>query len=76
MKKLIRRLRLKPAEYRPVFVRGTDVALAIKAEAKKSRASMIIMGSQGRAGLGRLMLGSVAERTLRYVRCPVLIVKK
>ena len=30
----------------------------------------------GRAGLQRLLLGSVAERTLRYADCPVLIVKK
>jgi nucleotide-binding universal stress UspA family protein len=36
---------------------------------------MIIMGSHGRTGLQRFMLGSVAERTLRYARCPVLIVK-
>jgi nucleotide-binding universal stress UspA family protein len=36
---------------------------------------MIIMGSRGLKGLKRLLLGSVAERTLRYARCPVLVVK-
>jgi len=35
-----------------------------------------VIGSHGRTGLKRLVLGSVAERTLRYARCPVLIVKK
>ena len=44
-------------------------------QAKKLRAEMIIMGSHGRTGLRRLLLGSVAERTLRYADCPVLIVK-
>jgi nucleotide-binding universal stress UspA family protein len=44
--------------------------------AKKLKASMIVMGSHGRTGVSRLMLGSVAERTLRYAECPVLIVKK
>jgi hypothetical protein len=43
--------------------------------AKEIRASMIIMGSHGRTGFRRLMLGSIAERTLRYAECPVLIVK-
>ncbi len=37
---------------------------------------MIIMGSHGRTGLQHLLLGSVAEKTLRYAQCPVLIVKK
>jgi nucleotide-binding universal stress UspA family protein len=45
-------------------------------QAKKARAAMIIMGSHGRTGLKRLVVGSVAERTLRYARCPVLIVKR
>jgi nucleotide-binding universal stress UspA family protein len=48
----------------------------IAAVAKKSRAAMIVMGSHGKTGFQRFMLGSVAERTLRYAHCPVLIVKK
>lgn len=40
------------------------------------RANMIIMPSHGRSGLGRLLLGSVAERVLRLADCPVLILRK
>lgn len=76
MKRLVRRKGLKPGQCRSVLIRGVDAALLIADLARKSRASMIIMGSHGRTGLQRLMLGSVAERTLRYAKCPVLIVKK
>jgi hypothetical protein len=42
----------------------------------KVHGSMIIMGNHGRTGLTQLMLGSVAERTLRYAECLVLVVQK
>ena len=76
MKKLFQRKRLKPARDRSILITGLDPAQAIVSQAKKSRASMIIMGSHGRTGLQKFLLGSVAERTLRYAHCPVLIVKK
>ncbi|MEM6730529.1 MAG: universal stress protein [Myxococcota bacterium] len=42
--------------------------------AKSTAADLVVMGTHGRSGLKRLMLGSVAERTLRTCPCPVLIV--
>lgn len=74
-KRLLRRKRLQPKDCELVVVRGNDSAKVIVREAKRLRASMIIMGSTGRTGLQRFLLGSVAERTLRYAECPVLIVK-
>ncbi|HEU4367758.1 MAG TPA: universal stress protein [Methylomirabilota bacterium] len=38
-------------------------------------AEMIVMGTQGRTGLDRLLLGSVAERVVRRAPCPVLTVR-
>jgi nucleotide-binding universal stress UspA family protein len=38
-------------------------------------ADMIVMGTQGRTGLDRLLLGSVAERVVRRAPCPVLTVR-
>jgi nucleotide-binding universal stress UspA family protein len=73
--KLMRRKRLRPKDCELVLARGTDFADVIARHAKKLRASMIVMGSHGRTGLRRFLLGSVAERTLRYAQCPVLIVK-
>lgn len=37
--------------------------------------NLIIMGSHGKKGLSRLILGSVAETVVRKADCPVLIVK-
>ena len=36
---------------------------------------MIVMGTHGRTGLGRLLMGSVAEEVLRKATCPVMTVK-
>ena len=43
--------------------------------AEKIHARMIIMGSQGRTGLARAMLGSKAEQVVRLAPIPVMIVK-
>ena len=40
------------------------------------KASLIIVGSHGRTGLKRLLMGSVAERVIGLASCPVLVVKK
>jgi len=76
MRKLLSKKKLGPKVCRALLVRHGDPARAIANQAKKLKASLIVMGSQGRTGLKRMVLGSVAERTLRYARCPVLIVKK
>lgn len=44
--------------------------------AKNWSADLIIVGSQGRQGLNRLMLGSVAEEVLRDAPCSVQIVRR
>jgi nucleotide-binding universal stress UspA family protein len=43
--------------------------------AREEHADMIVMGTQGRTGLDRLLLGSVAERVIRQAPCPVLTVR-
>jgi len=72
---LAKRKKLKPGECELVVERGMDFAGIIVRAAKRLRVGLIIMGSHGRTGLHRILLGSVAERTLRYAACPVLIVK-
>lgn len=49
---------------------------AIIEAAQKSRAELILLGSHGRTGWKRLLLGSVAERVIGRAACPVLVVKK
>jgi len=43
--------------------------------AKELGVDLIVVGSHGSAGLGRLLLGSTADRVLQYAPCPVLVVK-
>ncbi len=43
--------------------------------AREVPCDLIVMGTHGRTGLGRLLLGSVAEHVLRKAPCPVLTVK-
>jgi universal stress protein A len=42
---------------------------------RETLCDMIVMGTHGRSGLGRLLMGSVAELVLRKATCPVLTVK-
>jgi nucleotide-binding universal stress UspA family protein len=52
-----------------------DPAFEILDEAQESKADLIVMGTHGRSGLGRLLMGSVAEAVVRKAVCPVLTVK-
>jgi nucleotide-binding universal stress UspA family protein len=47
---------------------------AIVATAKKIGADLIVMGTRGLSGFKHVMLGSVAERTVRLAPCPVMTV--
>ena len=44
--------------------------------AQDSRCDLIVMRSEGKTGIGRTLLGSVAERVARQAPCPVLICKE
>jgi nucleotide-binding universal stress UspA family protein len=48
---------------------------AIAAFAAENGAGCLVLGSYGKSGLHRLMLGSVAERVLALASCPVLVMK-
>jgi nucleotide-binding universal stress UspA family protein len=52
-----------------------DPATAILGAARESKCGLIVMGTHGRTGLNRLLMGSVAERVVRKAPCPVLTVK-
>jgi len=43
--------------------------------AQETKADLIVMGTHGRTGLRRLLMGSVAEQVVRRAPCPVLTVK-
>jgi len=47
----------------------------IAAMADHLHCDLIVMGTRGLSGLKHVLLGSVAERTIRLAKCPVLTVK-
>jgi nucleotide-binding universal stress UspA family protein len=53
---------------------GGRVADTIVREAKRLRADLIVMGTHGRRGVNRVLLGSDAELVVRYSPVPVLLV--
>jgi universal stress protein A len=53
-----------------------DPADAIVAYARENAIDLIVMGTHGRHGLERVLIGSVAERVVRTAPCPVLTVKQ
>lgn len=57
------------------FVAEGDADAAIVKLAKEQKAEMMIMGSHGRTGLRRLLMGSVTEKVIGNAPCPVLVVK-
>lgn len=42
---------------------------------KERKVDVIVMGTHGRTGLKRLLMGSIAEDVLRHADCPVFLVK-
>ena len=52
-----------------------DAARHILQTAEEASCDLIVMGTHGRTGLSRWLLGSVAEQVMRRAICPVLTVK-
>ena len=56
---------------RHAVLNGSPYAEIVE-KAARIKANMIVMGSRGRTGLGRILVGSVAEKVVRHAPCPVL----
>lgn len=57
-----------------VLVTGEPASEIVRLAAERG-CDLIVMGTHGRRGLGRLVMGSVAEQVMRKAPCPVLTVK-
>lgn len=58
-----------------VHVRYGDVAEEILSHSKRNEIDLISMSTHGRSGLGRWLLGSVAEKIVRHSEKPVLLLR-
>jgi nucleotide-binding universal stress UspA family protein len=63
------------ADIRMLDSHALRVCDVIVDEAKKWRADLIVMGTHGRRGMTRMLLGSDAEGVLRNTPVPVLLVR-
>jgi nucleotide-binding universal stress UspA family protein len=70
---LVRRGKEAGVEVTPVVREGEPHEVIVR-QAKEQKADLIIMGSHGRKGLSRILMGSVTGRTIGYADCPVLVV--
>jgi len=52
-----------------------DPAKEIERLAREQSCDLIVMGTHGRTGLNRLLIGSIAEQVIRRAPCPVLVTK-
>lgn len=50
---------------------GSSIAAAAEAEA----ADLVVVGTRGRSGAERMLLGSVSDHVVRHAACPVLVVR-
>jgi nucleotide-binding universal stress UspA family protein len=71
MRRLSKRLKSAPHQ---VYVRHGDIARVVSDMVQELEIDLVIAGTHGRTGLGRLIMGSVAEEILRQAPCPVLTV--
>jgi len=72
---LLARAKLKGLRARGFILCGSgSIGRQIENAARLERVDMIIMGTHGRTGLSRLLVGSVASRVISRARCPVLII--
>ncbi len=62
-----------PYEHR--MVTG-DPAGEVVALAEQEKVDLIVLGTHGRTGIGRLLMGSVAEAIVRGATCPVITFKE
>lgn len=71
--------KVKPADPAVAFTHRLamgDPAAEICRIAAEEKAEMIVLGTHGRTGMFRLLMGSVAESILRHAPCPVLVYRE
>jgi universal stress protein A len=60
----------------PILRDGTLPYKQIVAIAQELEADLIIVGNRGRNAIGRALMGSTAEKVVRFAPCPVLVIRE
>jgi nucleotide-binding universal stress UspA family protein len=75
MRTAVQRAGVPVKAFQGVVLRGVAPEAGIVQQAIEAEVDLIVMGSHGRTGLQRLLMGSVTERVIGHTPCPVLVVK-
>ena len=74
MAALVKQARAAGVEATSTIIEGVPAERIVRA-ARARRADVIVMGTHGRTGISRLLLGSVVSRVIATAPCPVLTVR-
>jgi nucleotide-binding universal stress UspA family protein len=74
MEGLLKQARAAGVKAQSLTVTGAPADMIARA-ARTRRADLIVMGTHGRSGLSRFLIGSVASRVIATAPCPVLTVR-
>jgi nucleotide-binding universal stress UspA family protein len=65
----------KKVQIKTEIISSKDISGGILDFAEENNIDLIVIGTRGRSGFKRLLLGSVASQVVTYAHCPVLVVK-
>jgi nucleotide-binding universal stress UspA family protein len=65
----------KKIQVKTEIISSTNIPGGILEYAEENNIDFIVIGTRGRSGFKRLLLGSVASHVITYAHCPVLVVK-
>ena len=75
MQKLMRKLKQARVNAKSLLLKGLAAHEQIVKAAKSRKANMIVIGTHGRTGLSKLVMGSVAGKVVSLASCPVVVVR-
>jgi nucleotide-binding universal stress UspA family protein len=78
VEKKLARLAGKHFEERPprlTVTEGANIVDAITAHATRTSTDLLVLATHGRTGMSRVLMGSVAERVMRFAPCSVLVAR-
>jgi nucleotide-binding universal stress UspA family protein len=65
----------KDIQIKTEIISSKDISGGILDFAQENNIDLIVIGTRGRSGFKRLLLGSVASHVVTYAHCPMLVVK-
>jgi nucleotide-binding universal stress UspA family protein len=71
--KKIKKGKSEDIEIEPILKKGNDYDEIVK-YSKDHKIDLIVIATHGRTGFLHTLLGSVAEKVIRYAKCPVLVI--